>query len=321
MTKLAAGRDPKILVTPLLERELPASPSMEQVERWRERACLTGARPSALGGFLASFEGLSIEHAGVRATVRWLGSTVLAGEKGVFALIELSTDEARAAVLVLERGHDRALGVPVATDAKARIEGLLRENIEVYTADEPLREDCFFGLAAEVLQELPRRLAAPAPAESLGRWVLDHGLDEVLGEVCDCPLADGHRLTVRARRVESTLQPAKDGVWFAPVVEVHRTGAKGKRLGEAEQQVHLGFLGIDAMYEPVPDAARRGAAIEALRGWKTELAASIARLSSRKTRSLMPMDLPWPTPPVELAVEALRHGVTHKPVSPGASTP
>lgn len=305
---MAVECDLEILVTPLLERELTASPTMQEVEQWRRRADLPADPSTVLGALLSRFDGLSVEHDGVRATIRWFGSTVVAGEKSLFVLMELWAEGAHAAVLGLDRGHDRVFGVPVSQDATARIEHVLRDTIEQLRAHGPLREAHFLGFVADFLQGLPRRLVASAPAESLGSWVLEHGIPELLGEACELPLARGQRLTVHVRKDESTFQPAKDGVWFAPVVEARRTGAKGKLLGETEQQVSMGFLGSDTMYEPLPDAAHRGAALEVLRRWKMELARRVARLPSAEVRSLMPMDLPWPTSPLALAVQALRHG-------------
>jgi hypothetical protein len=55
-----------------------------------------------LGALLAKFDGILIEHGGTRATIRWFGSTVYAGEKSLFVLMELATSEARAGVLELD---------------------------------------------------------------------------------------------------------------------------------------------------------------------------------------------------------------------------
>lgn len=306
--KMAVEDNPKVLVTPLLDRELTASPTLQEVEQWRRRTDLTADPSTVLGALLSRFDGLSVEHNGVRATLRWFGSTVYAGEKSLFVLMELSTSGARAAVLELARGYDRVLGVPVSPDATARIESAMHQAIEQYSVGGSLLEAHFLGVAAELLQDLPGRLAASAPAESIGSWVLEHGIPELLGEVCALPLARGQRLSVHMRKDESTLQPAKDGDWFAPVVEIRRTGAKGKLLSETEQQVSVGFLGTDTRFEPLPDAPRCQAALDVLRRWKTELARRIERLPSAEARSLMPMDVPWPTSPLALAVQALRYG-------------
>ncbi len=296
----------KLLVTPLLDREIGPSPSMRAVEDWRRRADLP-ADPSTVAGALSSkFEGLSVEHRGVKATLRWLGSTVYAGEKGVFVLLELSTDNARAAVLELERGYDRVLGVPVSSDATERIQSALRDTIELCCADRPPHEVEFMGIVAEFLRPLPQRLAATAPAESLGSWLLEQGISELLGQVCDLPLTRGQRFSVHVRKDESAFQPAKDGVWFMPIVEARCTGARGKRLAGTEQQISIGLIGTDTMYEPLPDAARCKAALTVLRRWKTTLARRLARLPGADVRSLLPMDLPWPTSPIELAVQTLR---------------
>lgn len=305
---MTVEHDLEILVTPLLERELTASPTMHEIEQWRRRAEITADPSTVLGALLSRFDGLSVEHNQVRATIRWFGSSVVAGEKSLLVLMELSTADARAAVLELDRGHDRVFGVPVAKDATARIDDVLRQTIEQHSVDGRLPEAHFFGTVAEFLRNLPGRLVAPTPAESLGSWVIEHGISELLGEACEVPLARGQRLSVHVRNHGASLQAAKDGIWFAPLVEIRRTGAKGKLLDETEQQMSVGFLGTDAMFEPVPDADHCRVALEVLRRWKTELARRIARLPSAQVRSLMPMDLPWPTSPLALAVQALRHG-------------
>lgn len=305
---MAVESEIEVVVTPLLERELGVSPSMQDVEGWRRRVGVVASSSTVLGALLSRFDGVSVEHKGVRATVRGFGTTVVAGETGVFVLMEVSSGDAHAVVLALDRGHDRVLGVPVAEDATARLEGVLRDTIEQCVGDGPLLQVQFFGVVSEFLQGLPRQLAAAAPPESLGRWVLEHGIPEILGEVCGCDLARGQRLTVHVRGGEASLQAGKDGVWFAPVVEIRRTGARGKRLGETEQQISIGSLGTDTMYEAVPDAARCEAAIAVLRRWKATLGRRIGRLPSSEVRSLMAMDLPWPASPLGLAVEALRHG-------------
>lgn len=307
----------RTIVTPLLERELTPSPTAQELEQWRRGALVTADPSTVLGALLSSFEGLSVEHDGVRATIRWFGSKVYAGEKSLFVLVDLSTTEARAAVLALERGHERLFGVPVSPDATARMEHALRDAIDQCGVDGSLPESHFFGAVSQFLQELPGRIMASPPAESLGRWVLDHGIVELLGEVCERPLARGQRLSVHIRRDESTLQPAKGSIAFAPMIAVRRTGAGGRALGETEQQISLGFLGTDTMFEPPPDTAHQTAALEALRRWKARLARRIARWPGAGARSLMPMDLPWPTSPLDLAVQAARHGPPRPRTSAG----
>lgn len=305
---MAIERDIQIIVTPLLERELTASPTMQELEQWRRREEVVADPATVLGALLSKFDGLSVEHGGVCATLRWFGSTVYAGEKALFALMELSTAEARAAVLTLERGYERLFGVPVSPDAAARIEDLLRHTIEQCSVEGRLPETYFFGAASEFLKDLPERLVGEAPAESLGSWILHHVIPELLGDAGELPLPRGQRLSVHIRQDDSTVQPAKGGVWFGPMVEIRRTSAKGKLLGATEQQVSLGHLGTDTMFDPLPDAARRRAALEVVQRWKAELARRIRRMPTAEARSLMPMDVPWPTSPLDLAVQTLRHG-------------
>jgi hypothetical protein len=309
-------RDVEMIVTPLLERELTASPTSQDLDRWRLQNHVTAAPSTVLGALLSTFDGLSAEHRGVRATIRWFGSTIYAGEKGLCVLMELSTAEARAAVLALERGYERLFGLPVSPDAAARIEELLRQTIEQSSIDGSLPETHFFGAVSEFLQDLPGRLVAEAPAQSLGSFVIEHMIPEILGEAGALPLSRGQRLSVHIRKDDSTFQRAKDGTWFAPIVELRRTNAKGKLLGATAQQIQVGYLGTDTMFEPPPDASHRRAALEALRRWKAALARRIARMPTAGAKSLMPMDVPWPKSPLDLAVQALRHG---PPAAPGGA--
>lgn len=306
---MALELDFKMIVTPLLERELTASPTSQALEQWRRNIHVTAAPSTVLGALLSKFDGLSVEHEGVRATIRWFGSTVYAGEKGLVVLMELSTAEARAAVLALERGYERLFGVPVSPDAAPRIEDLLRRTIEQSSIDGSLPATHFFGAVSEFLGELPGRLVAEAPAESLGSWVLEHAIPEIFGEAGELSLPRGQRLSVHIREGDSPFQRAKGGTFFAPMVDIRRTGAKGKLLGALEQQIPLGYLGTDTMFEPLPDAAHRRAALEALRRWRAQLARRIARMPTAEAKSLMPMDLPWPTSPLDLAVQTLRKQV------------
>lgn len=299
--------DLKIIVTPLLERELTASPTSQALAQWRRNTHVTADPSTVLGALLSRLDGLSVEHEGVRATIRWFGCTVYAGEKGLLVLMELSTAEARAAVLALERGYERLFGAPVSPDAAARIEDLLRHTIEQCSIDGSLPETHFFGAVSEFLADLPDRLVAEAPAESLGSWVVEHLIPEILGEAGELALARGQRLSVHIRPGDSPFQRAKGGTSFVPMVDIRRTGAKGKLLGAVEQQIPLGYLGTDTMFEPLPDAVHRRAALEVLRRWRARLARRIARMPSANAKSLMPMDLPWPTSPLDLAVQALRH--------------
>ncbi len=303
-----ASTSPSFFITPLLEAELTASPTAETLERWRQRVAVTADPSTVLGALLTRFEGLSLEHGGVRATLRWFGSTVYAGEQGLFVLVELATCDARVAVLALDRGYDRVLRAPVSSDVGARLEDALREAIEACSENGSLAEAHFFGAVSEFLMGLPGRLVASAPTESLGSWVLDQGAAALLGPMCERPLSRGQKLTVQLRADEGSVQPAKDGVWFAPVVEIRRVNAKAKILEKTEQHVPLGLLGTDTMYEPLPDSSRRSAALEVLQRWKAELSGRIARQSPSDAKSLMPAELPWPTSPLALIVQTLRHG-------------
>lgn len=301
----------QFVVDPHLEADLTASPTPERVEAWRRRiggAGVTADPSTVLGALLTRFDGLSVEHDGAQATLRWCGTTVVGGEKCLVTRMELSTARAHTAVLALARHGERLFGVPVSTDARSRIEELLRETIAQHGDEGSLPEERFVGVVNEALQELPRRIAATPPAESLGSWVREHGIRELVAEPYEVPLARSQRLVVLLRKEDSTLQPARDGVWFAPVVSLRRISARGKVLSETEQQIFVGFLGADTMFEPLPDAARQAAALEVLRRWKAALVKRIARHPKAGAKSSMPMDLPWPTSPTDLVVQTLRHG-------------
>jgi hypothetical protein len=282
-----------LLVDPHLERELGASPTAQQVEEWRRRIAVTADPSTVLGALLSRFDGLSVEHNGVRATIRWFGAITYACEKCLVVFMELSTGEARAGVLALARHCERLLGLPVSPDAAARLEELLRDTIEESCVEGALPETHFSGTVYEFFRSLPARLLASAPAESLGNWVLERVIPELVGEACEVPLPRSRRLVVLVRADDTPLQPAEQGIWFAPIVSIRRISAKGKLLSETEQQVYVGFLGTDTRFEPLPDAAHRSAALEVLRRWKGELARRIARQPNAASKDLVPMNLAW----------------------------
>lgn len=300
------------VVTPHFERELPPSSTPEDIDAWRRRHLVAADPATVLGALLSRFEGLSVEHAGVRATVRWFATLEYAGEKALVVLLALATAEARAEVLAMERGWDRVFGVPVCPDPEARMETLLRDTLDQRLVDGALPEAYFFGAACEFLQGVAPRLVGEAPRESFGQWLVEEGIRELAGDLGEVALsagqARGQRLSVHLRVRDATLQPAKGGVWVTPIVELRRVGARGNVLDATEQAVSLGFVGTDAMFEPLPDAAARKAGLAALRRWRAGLAKRIAKIPASEAKGLMPMDLPWGTSPVELAVRAVKRG-------------
>lgn len=306
-------RPVSLVVTPHLEGELPPSSTPEEVDAWRRRHHVAADRATVLGALLTRFEGLSVEHAGVRATVRWFATMEYAGERGLVVLLELATAEARAAVVALERGWERVFGVPVCPDPEARMEALLRDTLDQCLVDGALPAAHFFGAACEFLQAVAPRLVGEAPPESLGRWLADEGIRELVGDLGEVALsagqARGQRLSVHLRVDDATLQPAKGGVWVTPTVELRRVGARGNVLDATEQAVSLGFVGTDAMFEALPGSEARRAGLAALRRWRAGLAKRIAKIPASEAKSAMPMDLPWGTSPVELAVRAVKRGV------------
>lgn len=295
----------KLVVSPLLAKELGDSPTVGELAAFRP-ACVPSAK--TVLGALSELDRLSVEHAGVRATVLWIASNLVHGERAVIGAVELRTTSAAATVVEVERGFDRALGVPAAPDARERAAQHLRATIELCLLDDSLPAECFSSTVADFLRELPARLAAAAPEASLGRWVLDHGLSALEGETGVLALARGQRLSVHLCREGDAHARVKDGIAVTLSVELRRVGKGGKVLSAVAQPISMGLVGADTMFEAPPDQARREAAIEALRRWKAEVARRVAEMPTRGAASLMPMDLPWPTAPIALAVQALRHG-------------
>ena len=142
----------KLVVSPLLAKELGDSPTVGELAAFRPASV-----PSAktVLGALSELDRLSVEHAGVRATVLWIASKVVHGERAVIGAVELRTTSAAATVVEVERGFDRALGVPAAPDARERAAQHLRATIELCLLDDSLPAECCSSTVADFLRELP----------------------------------------------------------------------------------------------------------------------------------------------------------------------
>lgn len=303
------AEDPEVVVSPLLERELGARPSLADLDRWDAAAPRRPYGPTSVAAALTSrFDGLEVDHRGARAVVRRLGVRTYAGEAGLWALVDLDAGGASRRVIALDRGFERALGVPARDDAREAFEGALREVVDEYAGDDGLAPDAFFGVVSELLARLPAALAAPAPAASLGAWVVERVTAALTGELAAVDGGRGARVEVHASASPASFAPCRDGLTFTPEIRVRRVGARGRVASESAMEIPLGLLGVDTLHEPPPPAARAADALDAVARWKAELRRRLAATDPAALRSATPMDLPLPTSPVALAVQAARHG-------------